>query len=43
MTKYQRQKRERTGDDTSRRESFTGPCKVGWQEGIRRTVEALTS
>jgi nucleoside-diphosphate-sugar epimerase len=29
--------------DTSRRESFTGPCKVGWQEGIRRTVEALTS
>ena len=26
--------------DVSRRRSFTGPCKVGWKEGMRRTVEA---
>ncbi len=25
--------------DVSRRQSFTGPCKVGWREGLRRTVE----
>ena len=27
--------------DTTKRESFTGPCKVAWHDGIRRTVEAL--
>ncbi|HZQ59296.1 MAG TPA: NAD(P)-dependent oxidoreductase [Acidimicrobiales bacterium] len=26
--------------DVSRRQSFTGPCKVGWKEGMRRMVEA---
>ncbi len=26
--------------DVSRRQSFTGPCKVGWREGLRRTVES---
>lgn len=27
--------------DNTRRRSFTGPCRVGWKEGIRRTFEAL--
>ena len=27
--------------DNTKRASFTGPCKVSWQEGITRTVEAL--
>ena len=26
--------------DVSRRQSFTGPCQVGWKEGMRRMVEA---
>jgi nucleoside-diphosphate-sugar epimerase len=26
--------------DVSRRRSFTGPCRVGWMEGMRRMVEA---
>ncbi|HVM63614.1 MAG TPA: NAD(P)-dependent oxidoreductase [Acidimicrobiales bacterium] len=26
--------------DVSRRRSFTGPCAVGWKEGMRRMVEA---
>jgi hypothetical protein len=26
--------------DVSRRRSFTGPCRVGWKEGMRRMVEA---
>ena len=26
--------------DVSRRRSFTGPCQVGWKEGMRRMVEA---
>ena len=25
--------------DVSRRQSFTGPCKVGWRDGLRRIVE----
>lgn len=27
--------------DPTRRLELTGPCKVGWREGIRRTVEAM--
>ena len=26
--------------DVRRRQSFTGPCRVGWKEGMRRMVEA---
>jgi nucleoside-diphosphate-sugar epimerase len=27
--------------DHTKRASFTGPCQVGWKDGMRRTVEAL--
>lgn len=26
--------------DVTRRRALTGPCKVGWRDGIRRTIEA---
>ena len=26
--------------DHTKRASFTGPCRVGWREGFRRTIEA---
>jgi nucleoside-diphosphate-sugar epimerase len=26
--------------DATRRRSFTGPCRVGWRDGLRRTYEA---
>src|SRR5262249_27174467 len=26
--------------DNARRASFTGPCQVGWKDGLRRTYEA---
>ncbi|HET6809454.1 MAG TPA: NAD(P)-dependent oxidoreductase [Acidimicrobiales bacterium] len=26
--------------DATRRSSFTGPCRVGWRDGLRRTYEA---
>ena len=26
--------------DATKRQSITGPCKVGWREGLRRTWEA---
>jgi hypothetical protein len=26
--------------DTSLRTSITGPCEVGWKDGVRRTYEA---
>ncbi|WP_097870252.1 NAD-dependent epimerase/dehydratase family protein [Streptomyces sp. rh34] len=27
--------------DPARRQELTGPCRVGWRDGIRRTLEAL--
>jgi ketosteroid isomerase-like protein len=33
--------RETYQADPALRQSLTGPCKVGWREGIRRTLEAL--
>ncbi len=28
-------------NDTTKRRSITGPCRVGWKEGVRRVVEQL--
>jgi hypothetical protein len=29
--------------DNAKRLALTGPCKVSWQEGMRRMYEAMTA